>query len=525
MARQCHTRNLSVVVVVLLLLLLSGLLGAPPVAVADQGQAEPHISAYHRHPVLVGFNWTPGTTIEITVAGERMEDSLADKNGFFVGGHEALPGDLIVVTDGNHTVSHWFTGLFVDRVTPADADMNANTVTGTTDSDPGSIVTVEVHDPDQPRTVLRRRDVVVNDDRSWTADFSTLVGDEDWAQPLDLVFGMQGEALERDVQGNATVYGWWVPEPRFNVNPSPTGTWHMVGCMVWGLDWTPGAEVTVAVNGQPRETVPSSAIASEVDFGYGHRGEVFIHSIAGGVQPGDEVTLSDGESTKSHVVTALTITHANPASAAFEPNIVKGTTDSTQGTVEVSLWTDAAGWGRRYAEIQPDGSWMADFNIAADDYKDDWVDYGKPYNLQPGSEISAYERDPNHNATFAYRDVAHEIVTFTGFYAPLDGPDTVTATAGQGVALKWNTFSNGVSVEDAAAEHNVTSRQVACDLTGASDHPPVADDAGDSALRWDPEAGQYVFVWKTLRSWANTCREFTVTYRDAPLTVQVNFTR
>jgi hypothetical protein len=28
-----------------------------------------------------------------------------------------------------------------------------------------------------------------------------------------------------------------------------------------------------------------------------------------------------------------------------------------------------------------------------------------------------------------------------------------------------------------------------------------------------------------LRSWANTCREFTVTYQDTPLTVQVSFTR
>jgi hypothetical protein len=525
MARQCHTRNLSVVVLVLLL--LSGLLGAPPVAVADQGQAGPHIVVYHTHPVLVGFNWTPGATIEITVAGERIEDSVADQNGSFVKTNYdgAAPGDEFVVSDGNHTATHRFADLSVGRVTPAKADVNANTITGRTDSDPGSIVTVEVHAADS-RRVLGRRDVVVNQQGRWTADFS--VGDEDWGQPVDLVFGMRGDALERDTQGNATAAHWWVPEPRFNVNPSPTGTWHIVGCMVWGLDWTPGAEVTVAVNGQPRETVPKPAVASEVDFGYGHRGEVFIHSIAGGVQPGDEVTLTDGESTKSHVVTALAITHANPARAAVEPNIVKGTTDSTQGTVEVSLWTDEAGHGRRYAEIQPDGSWMVDFNIAVDDIVYGWgfgLDYGKAYDLQPGSEISAYERDPNHNATFAHRDVAHEIIIFTGFYAPLDEIDTVTAKAGQGVALKWNTYSNGVSVEDAAAEHNVTSRQVACDLTGASDHPPVADDAGDTALRWDPEAGQYVFVWKTLRNWANTCREFTVTYRDTPLTVQVNFTR
>jgi hypothetical protein len=118
-----------------------------------------------------------------------------------------------------------------------------------------------------------------------------------------------------------------------------------------------------------------------------------------------------------------------------------------------------------------------------------------------------------------------DVITFTGFYAPLKGTDTVMARAGQGLPVKWNTFSNGVSVEDSASDHTVTSREVGCDLDGPGDNPPVADAAGNSALRWDPDAGQYIFVWKTSRSWVNTCHELTVTYQDTPLTVQVNFTR
>ena len=408
MARHCRTRQLCMQVV--LLLVVSGLLGASTVAVADEAPGGPHIVAYHGHPVLVGFNWTPGATIEIRVAGERVEDSVADENGFFHGGHGgASPGEVIAVTDGNHTATHQFTDLFVDRVTPAKGEMNASTVRGATDSEPGSMVTVELHNPDEPGMVLGRRDVVVDQDRHWTADFSVAVGDEDWAQPLDLVFGMEGVALQRDEQGNATAFGWWVPEPRFTINPSPRGTWHIEGSMGWGRDWTPGAEMTVEVNGQPREIDPSPAIVSEVDFGYGSRGEVFISTIDGGVQPGDEVTFSDGESTTSHIVTSLAITHANPASAAVEPNVVKGTTDSTQGTVEVSLWTDEAGHGRRQAEIRPDGSWMADFSIAVDDVDDrTGIDYGKAYDLQPGSLIHAYEHDVTHNATYANREVAYE---------------------------------------------------------------------------------------------------------------------
>ena len=38
--------------------------------------------------------------------------------------------------------------------------------------------------------------------------------------------------------------------------------------------------------------------------------------------------------------------------------------------------------------------------------------------------------------------------------------------------------------------------------------------AGASSLQYDPASAQYIYVWKTDKSWANTCREFDLRLKD-----------
>ena len=122
---------------------------------------------------------------------------------------------------------------------------------------------------------------------------------------------------------------------------------------------------------------------------------------------------------------------------------------------------------------------------------------------------------------------------FTGFYAPVD-PENV-AKAGQGIPLKWNLYNGPIALANeitSTSGFSLSSTKIPCSEVGSGDAVPTADDAGLSSLRYDTFAtptatanGQYVFVWKTLKDWANTCRTFKVLYNGVALTADFRFTK
>jgi hypothetical protein len=107
--------------------------------------------------------------------------------------------------------------------------------------------------------------------------------------------------------------------------------------------------------------------------------------------------------------------------------------------------------------------------------------------------------------------VVTQSFVFDGFYRPVDEVNTVKA--GQGVALKWNLLDGSAKVEDEAAKFSLSSKPLSpCTLTGGDNSEPLANDAGTSAIRWDDSEKQYVFVWKTNKSWASSCRTLELSY-------------
>ena len=60
-----------------------------------------------------------------------------------------------------------------------------------------------------------------------------------------------------------------------------------------------------------------------------------------------------------------------------------------------------------------------------------------------------------------------------------------------------------------------TSGSYAC-TTGAEDLIEITAAATTSGLSYDAVTGQYQYVWKSEKAWANSCRKLALTLKDAP---------
>lgn len=101
---------------------------------------------------------------------------------------------------------------------------------------------------------------------------------------------------------------------------------------------------------------------------------------------------------------------------------------------------------------------------------------------------------------------------FTGFLPPVDNEGVLNvAKGGSSIPVKFRL--GGVMGLQVLAANSPTSQQVTCDQGVPTD--PIEDSvtAGASTLTYDPETGQYTYVWKTDRTWTG-CRQFTLTLDD-----------
>jgi len=111
---------------------------------------------------------------------------------------------------------------------------------------------------------------------------------------------------------------------------------------------------------------------------------------------------------------------------------------------------------------------------------------------------------------------------FTGFFDPVKNPPIVNQMkAGQAVPLKFSLGGDqGLAV---FATGYPKSRQVQCTTLAPIDPVEQTTTAGSSSLSYDPATGIYTYVWKTEKSWAGTCRQFSVQFFDGQ-TYTLNFT-
>jgi hypothetical protein len=110
--------------------------------------------------------------------------------------------------------------------------------------------------------------------------------------------------------------------------------------------------------------------------------------------------------------------------------------------------------------------------------------------------------------------VTHKVIfNWTGFFQPVDNwPAFNVAKAGSAIPVKFSLGGNkGLNI---FAGGYPISKKIPCDTTAVMDDIELTVTAGSSSLAYDPLAGQYIYVWKTEKSWVGTCRQLIVKLSD-----------
>ncbi len=264
-----------------------------------------------------------------------------------------------------------------------------------------------------------------------------MAGPEDWQQPFDIGPGTQVGANQSDEDGDSTWAGRSIPNPRFQVNPQ----WNEIG----GWEFAANAEVTIVVGELLDPDFTTSVIASE-------SGEFSINTIPGyDVMPGDVVTVSDGVTTKTHVVTSLTV------------SAVDADTDTVYGTAEPGSWVGVA----------PSMDWFGmPYGVLADEITGEWVaDFSGIYDIFHGLTGSAVQFDDDSDAT-SLDWIANEppVVLADQYSTPEGTPLSVDAP--------------GVLANDSDADGDDLIAEKATDPAHG-----IATMAADGSFTYTPEAG------------------------------------
>lgn len=137
-------------------------------------------------------------------------------------------------------------------------------------------------------------------------------------------------------------------------------------------------------------------------------------------------------------------------------------------------------------------------------------------------ECTATDNAGNTSMTSASYTVIYD---FAGFFRPVDDLPTVNRVkAGSAVPVKFSLAGDqGLGIFYAGYPKSVAASCIATALTDAIEETVTA---GGSSLSYDATSDQYVYVWKTDKGWANTCRQLQVKLADGTMHIAMfNFTK
>jgi alpha-tubulin suppressor-like RCC1 family protein len=118
-----------------------------------------------------------------------------------------------------------------------------------------------------------------------------------------------------------------------------------------------------------------------------------------------------------------------------------------------------------------------------------------------------YDAAPQVTQTFSV------VFAFTGFFSPVDNlPIVNVAQAGSAIPVKFSLGGDqGLSI---LAQGSPSSSVYACN-TAPQDLIEETVTSSSSGLRYD--GSQYIYVWKTEKTWARSCRQFAMKLADGTI--------
>ncbi len=114
---------------------------------------------------------------------------------------------------------------------------------------------------------------------------------------------------------------------------------------------------------------------------------------------------------------------------------------------------------------------------------------------------------------------------FTGFFSPVDNlPTFNVVNSGRAIPIKFSLGGNqGLGI---FAPGYPASVPITCDTAVSTGAMEPTSTAGASGLQYSPGADKYTYVWKTEKSWSNSCRQFVLKLTDGTTyRANFNFTR
>ena len=110
------------------------------------------------------------------------------------------------------------------------------------------------------------------------------------------------------------------------------------------------------------------------------------------------------------------------------------------------------------------------------------------------------------------QDQLGKVYEFDGFFRPIDNDVLNVVKAGRAIPVKFSL--DGDKGLDIFVVGYPKSKVVSCGLTSLIIEDEETMTAGDSSLNYDADADQYIYVWKTDKAWAGTCRQLEVKLND-----------